>query len=60
MSEKKDKNIYSLIDNFAQQSQAEVKMKQKIMGIYYKIYLINNSIIEKIEQKKVFLMTKRN
>ena len=52
MSEKEDKNVYSLIDNFVQQSQAEVKMKQKIMGIYYKIYLINNSIIEKIEQKK--------
>ena len=60
MSEKEDKKFYSLIDNFVQQSQAEVKIKQKIMGIYYEIYLLNNSIKEKIEQKKVFLMIKRN
>ena len=53
MSEKEDKKFYSLIDNFVQQSQAEVKIKQKIMGIYYEIYLLNNSIKEKIEQKKI-------
>ena len=41
-----------LIDDFVQQSQAEVKLKEKIMGIYYDIYLINNLIREKIAKKQ--------
>ena len=51
-SEKEDKKFISLIDNFIQQSQAEVKIKQKIMGIYFEIYQLNNSIKEKIKNKE--------
>ena len=52
LSEKDDKKVNSLIDNFIQQSQAEVKIKQKIMGIYYEIYQLNNSIKEKNKNKE--------
>ena len=52
INEKGDKNMNPLIDDFVQQSQAEVKLKEKIMGIYYDIYLINNLIREKIAKKQ--------
>jgi hypothetical protein len=44
--EENDK-ISSLIEDYIQQTQAEVKLKQKIMGIHYDIYLLNNIIKEK-------------
>ena len=47
LSERENKTTNSVVDNFIQQSQAEVKIKQKIMGLYYDIYLLNNFIKEK-------------
>ena len=44
--EENDK-VSSLIEDYIQQTQAEVKLKQKIMGIHYDIYLLNNIIKEK-------------
>ena len=51
-SEKEEQKDDDIIDNFIQQYNAEVKIKQKIMGIYYDIYLLNNSIKEKISKKQ--------
>ena len=42
-----NEQISSFIEDYIEQSQAEVKIKQKIMGIQYDIYLLNNSIKEK-------------
>ena len=42
-----NEKISSFIEDYIEQSQAEVKIKQKIMGIQYDIYLLNNSIKEK-------------
>ena len=44
--------IESLFEDYIQQTQAEVKIKQKIMGILYDIYLLNNIINEKELKKK--------
>ena len=44
--------ITLLIEEYIQQSQAEVKIKQKIMGIYYDIYLLNKIIKEKESKKQ--------
>ncbi len=47
-----NEKITSLIEDYTQQSQAEVKIKQKIMGIHYDIYLLNNVIKEKETKKQ--------
>ena len=44
--------ITLLIEEYIQQSQAEVKIKQKIMGIHYDIYLLNKIIKEKESKKQ--------
>ena len=49
--EENDK-ITSLIEDYFEQSQAEVKIKQKIIGIHYDIYLLNNIIKEKETKKQ--------
>ena len=46
-----DDKIINFIEGYIQQVQAEVKIKQKIMGIHYDIHLLNNIIKEK-EMKK--------
>ena len=48
--EENDK-VLNLIESYMQQIQAEIKIKQKIMGIHYDIYLLSNVIKEK-EMKK--------
>ena len=50
--EEDNDKIINLIDSYIQQVQAEVKIKQKIMGIYYDIYLLNNIIKEKEAKKQ--------
>ena len=47
-----NEKIINLIDDYIQQVQAEVKIKQKIMGIHYDIYLLNNIIKEKESKKQ--------
>ena len=42
--EENEKITASLIEDFIEQCQAEVKIKQKIMGIHYDIYLLNNTL----------------
>ena len=58
-SEKEEQKDDDIIDNFIQQYNAEVKIKQKIMGIHYDIYLINNSIKEKISKKQSISFDKK-
>ena len=49
--EKNEKIIY-LIEEFTQQTQAEVKLKQKIMGIHYDIHILNKIINDKEIKKQ--------
>ena len=44
--------ITLLIEEYIQRSQAEVNIKQKIMGIHYDIYLLNKIIKEKESKKQ--------
>ena len=43
--EENEKKIYRIIEEFAQLSKAEVQIKQKVMGIQYDIYNLNNKLL---------------
>ena len=47
-----NEKIINLIEEFSQQTQAEVKLKQKIMGIHYDIHLLSNIINDKEIKKQ--------
>ena len=43
--EQNEKKIDSIIEDYVQLSKAEVQIKQKVMGIKYDIFILNNKII---------------